>query len=77
MKSILIIEDDALVRKTLTSQLGKRGFEVGVAETGEGGVRLFQESCPDLVLLDVRLPDIDGLEPTSTWSNPWTPPNWT
>jgi DNA-binding NtrC family response regulator len=62
MKSILIIEDDALVRKTLTSQLGKRGFEVGVAETGEGGVRLFQESCPDLVLLDVRLPDIDGLE---------------
>jgi DNA-binding NtrC family response regulator len=62
MKSILIIEDDALVRKTLTSQLGRRGFEVGVAETGEGGVRLFQEGCPDLVLLDVRLPDIDGLE---------------
>jgi DNA-binding NtrC family response regulator len=62
MKSILIIEDDALVRKTLTSQLGKRGFEVAVAENGESGVRSFQESCPDLVLLDVRLPDIDGLE---------------
>jgi DNA-binding NtrC family response regulator len=62
MKSILIVEDDALVRKTLTSQLGKRGFEVGVAENGEDGVRLFRESCPDLVLLDIRLPDIDGLE---------------
>jgi DNA-binding NtrC family response regulator len=62
MKSILIVEDDALVRKTLTSQLGKRGFEVGVAENGEDGVRLFREGCPDLVLLDVRLPDIDGLE---------------
>jgi two-component system response regulator AtoC len=62
MKSILIIEDDSLVRKTLTSQLGKRGFEVAAAETGEDGVRRFGESSPDLVLLDVRLPDIDGLE---------------
>jgi DNA-binding NtrC family response regulator len=62
MKSILIIEDDALVRKTLTSQLAKRGFDVTSAETGEGGVRSFAESAPDLVLLDVRLPDIDGLE---------------
>jgi two-component system response regulator AtoC len=62
MKSILIIEDDALVRKTLTSQLGKKGFEVIAAETGESGVRIFSERCPDLVLLDVRLPDIDGLE---------------
>jgi DNA-binding NtrC family response regulator len=62
MKSILIIEDDALVRKTLASQLAKRGFDVIAAESGEGGVRSFAESCPDLVLLDVRLPDIDGLE---------------
>jgi len=62
MKSILIIEDDPLVRKTLASQLGKKGFEVTVAETGEAGVRAFGESSPDLVLLDVRLPDIDGLE---------------
>lgn len=62
MKSILIIEDDPLVRKTLASQLGKKGFEVATADTGEGGVRAFAESCPDLVLLDLRLPDIDGLE---------------
>jgi len=62
MRSILIIEDDALVRKTLASQLGKKGFDVSVAETGEDGVRLFGEISPDIVLLDVRLPDIDGLE---------------
>jgi two-component system response regulator AtoC len=62
MKSILIIEDDPLVRKTLASQLGKEGFEVATADTGEGGVRAFGESPPDLVLLDLRLPDIDGLE---------------
>jgi len=62
MKSILIIEDDPLVRKTLASQLGKKGFDVTAAETGEDGVRLYGETSPDLVLLDVRLPDIDGLE---------------
>jgi DNA-binding NtrC family response regulator len=62
MKSILIIEDDPLVRKTLASQLGKKGFEVVTADTGEGGVRAFGESSPDVVLLDLRLPDIDGLE---------------
>ena len=62
MRSILIIEDDPLVRKTLASQLGKEGFEVATADTGEGGVRAFGESPPDLVLLDLRLPDIDGLE---------------
>jgi DNA-binding NtrC family response regulator len=62
MKSILIVEDDPLVRRTLTSQLAKRGFEIIAAENGEGGVRSFAERCPDLVLLDVRLPDIDGLE---------------
>jgi two-component system response regulator AtoC len=62
MRSILIVEDDPLVRKTLASQLAKKGFEVAVAETGEDGVRAFGEGAPDLVLLDVHLPDIDGLE---------------
>ncbi len=62
MRSILIVEDDPLVRKTLASQLAKKGFDVTAADTGEGGVTAFAESAPDLVLLDVRLPDIDGLE---------------
>ena len=62
MRSILIVEDDPLVRKTLASQLAKKGFEVSVAETGEDGVRMYGESATDIVLLDVRLPDIDGLE---------------
>jgi len=62
MTSILVIEDDILVRKTLLSHLGKRGFEVVWAEMGEEGIRKFTENCPDLVVLDVRLPDLDGLE---------------
>ncbi len=62
MSSILIVEDDALVRRTLASQLAKKGYEVAVAETGEAGIKAFAETGPDLVLLDVRLPDVDGLE---------------
>ena len=62
MKSVLIIDDDPLIRKTLNSHLTKRGFEVQLAESGEAGLRRFAEACPDLVLLDIRLPDTDGLE---------------
>jgi len=62
MKSVLIIDDDPLIRKTLSGHLSKQGFEVHVAEEGEEGVRKFREHGPDVVLLDVRLPGIDGIE---------------
>jgi DNA-binding NtrC family response regulator len=62
MKSVLIIDDDPLIRKTLTSHLAKKGFEVTTAEGGDEGLSRFAETCPDLVLLDIRLPDTDGLE---------------
>jgi DNA-binding NtrC family response regulator len=62
MKSILIIDDDPLIRKTLSSHLTKHGFEVQSAEDGEKGLEKYAEMGPDLVLLDIRLPDIDGLE---------------
>lgn len=62
MKSVLIIDDDPLIRKTLSSHLAKQGFEVYQAEDGEEGIQKFAESCPELVLLDIRLPGSDGLE---------------
>ena len=62
MKSVLIIDDDHLIRKTLSSHLAKKGYEVHLAEDGETGLGRFAEVCPDLVLLDIRLPDTDGLE---------------
>ena len=62
MRTVLIIDDDPLIRKTLSGHLAKQGFDVQLAEEGEEGVRKFRESSADLVLLDVRLPDIDGLE---------------
>lgn len=62
MKSVLIIDDDPLIRKTLSSHLSRQGFEVEEAEDGEGGIEKFKVFSPELVLLDVRLPDLDGLE---------------
>jgi DNA-binding NtrC family response regulator len=62
MKSILIIDDDPLIRKTLSSHLSRRNFEVHLVEEGEQGLAKYVERLPDLVILDIRLPDIDGLE---------------
>lgn len=62
MKSVLIIDDDPLIRKTLSSHLSKQGFEVRLAENGEEGLEKHEESFSDLVILDIRLPDIDGIE---------------
>jgi two-component system response regulator AtoC len=62
MKSVLIIDDDPLIGKTLSSHLSKKGFDVSLRDSGEEGVARFEEVSPDLVLLDIRLPDIDGIE---------------
>ena len=62
MKSILIIDDDPLIRKTLSSHLSRQNFEVHLAEEGEEGLAEYSECVPDLVILDIRLPDMDGLE---------------
>jgi DNA-binding response OmpR family regulator len=58
----VVIEDDADVRALLTQLLTQGGFEVIEAETGQAGVRAVRESDPDLVTLDLNLPDLDGIE---------------
>ena len=62
MKSILIIDDDPLIRKTLSSHLSRRNFEVHIAPEGKQGLVKYADCLPDLVILDIRLPDMDGLE---------------
>ena len=60
--SILIIEDDDTLRITLGGFLRRQGFEIAEASTGEEGLVLAQGRRRDLVLLDLRLPDMQGLE---------------
>lgn len=59
---ILIIDDQPSVRFGLSSLLEAEGYRVMAAETGKQGLSLITESSPQLVLLDLRLPDADGLE---------------
>jgi two-component system cell cycle response regulator DivK len=59
---ILVIEDDSKSRKLVRDLLTVKGYEIIEAETGEEGVRLAQGRLPNLVLMDIRLPGIDGIE---------------
>src|SRR5512146_2922357 len=60
--SILVIDDEALTLRTISRALRDEGFDVSVAMTGEEGVKVLGEERPDLALLDVVLPGIDGIE---------------
>lgn len=59
---MLIIEDDPLVRRGLQLALSRHGHDVRTAETGEEGLHQISEAAPDLVVLDLMLPGIDGFE---------------
>ena len=59
---ILIIEDDRSIRKFFRTILEANRYDVISADTGEEGYSLITSQCPDLVILDLGLPDIDGME---------------
>ena len=64
MARILLVEDNEMNRDMLSRRLQKRGFEVLLAENGTQALALATTARPDLVLMDVGLPDIDGWEVT-------------
>jgi len=64
MTTILLVEDNEMNRDMLSRRLLRRGYTVTIAEDGESGVRTALEDPPDLILMDMGLPDIDGLEAT-------------
>lgn len=59
---VLIIEDDPSIGKLLRRALMLEGYEVEWATTGPEGLRLFEQTAPDLVILDLMLPGLDGIE---------------
>ena len=60
--SLLIVEDDLDIADMLNAYFRVQGYEVSVVHWGEDGVEMCQNQAPDLVILDIRLPDIDGFE---------------
>lgn len=62
MSKILIIEDDKFLRELIVSKLSMEKFEILEAVDGEEGIKKIQSEKPDLILLDLILPGIDGFE---------------
>ncbi|HPD45236.1 MAG TPA: response regulator [Candidatus Woesebacteria bacterium] len=62
MKKILIIEDNEEIMGLLSQKISDVGYQVIEARDGEEGLRLLRSNQPDLALLDIILPNIDGLE---------------
>jgi two-component system cell cycle response regulator DivK len=63
-RRILVVDDQEDNRRILRDLLTNTGFEVIQAETGEQAVALAEAQVPDLILMDIQLPDIDGYEAT-------------
>ena len=69
---ILMIDDEPLILKPLALNLQARGYELALAKTGTEGLAIAAEGRPDVILLDLGLPDMDGVEVVKrlrTWSN--------
>jgi CheY-like chemotaxis protein len=62
MAKILIIEDDKFLRELIAKKLGGEGYEVLGADDGQEGVQAAHKEKPDLILLDIILPVVDGFE---------------
>ena len=73
-KKILIVEDEALLIKTLSERFAKDGYQILTAGDGELGLQMALKEEPDLILLDIVLPKMDGiamlkkLREANTWS---------
>lgn len=60
--SILLIDDEPLMRMTIQDALESEGYQVNVTETGQKGLALFRKNLFDIVITDLKLPDLDGLQ---------------
>ena len=64
MAKILLVEDNEMNRDMLSRRLTRKGYEVAIAVDGEQGVAMARAEAPDLILMDMSLPVLDGWEAT-------------
>jgi DNA-binding response OmpR family regulator len=62
MKKILLVDDEEGIQMLYREELENEGYEVISAYTGEEGIQKFKEECPDLVILDIQMPGMNGIE---------------
>lgn len=73
-RKVLIIEDDVQCSKLVATKLEAEGFNVTSVETGEEGLEIVAEDMPDLIILDLMLPGIDGIEVCRAVRRKWDVP---
>jgi DNA-binding response OmpR family regulator len=62
--SLLVVDDDAFIARLLEIELSAAGYDVRTARSGDRALELARERCPDLILADVMMPNMDGFELT-------------
>lgn len=62
VRHVLVVDDDLCIRRGLRIRLEGAGYKVSTAENGTEGILFFDEKGADLIILDVKMPDIDGFE---------------
>ena len=61
-KSILLVDDEEGIRKVLGIALRDMGYRIIAAENGREALRIYKKECPAIVLTDIKMPDMDGIE---------------
>jgi DNA-binding response OmpR family regulator len=69
MTKILIIDDDVLLRKSIVHLLGGAGYDVQDAEDGARGMALFRSELPELVVIDIVMPEQEGIQTITETGN--------
>ena len=64
MPKILLVEDNEMNRDMLSRRLARKGYEVSIAVDGQQGIEMARAEAPDLILMDMSLPVLDGWEAT-------------
>lgn len=71
MKKILVIDDEPIVRTSCRKTLLPEGYEINTAENGQEGIELLEKEKFDLVLLDLKMPGMDGIEVLKLIKSKW------
>lgn len=71
MKRILVIDDELIIRSSCKKILAPEGYEVISAESGKEGIELFEKEAFNLILLDLKMPDMDGIEVLKIIKDKW------